>query len=487
MNKKNNGRKTLFFIMVVLLIASFIAVTPQFTTSYEYEREHSGEREASISDPYSYEEDHQLPVVIIDANGQHMESVSDTSANQRTLPYEANFSLYDVHFDGTTYVEEESKPAIKEKVQIDIRGHSSRINPKKQFSLKFVDETGGEKDVSILNMSTDHEWVLHGISADTSLIRSYVAYQASGEIMAFAPDTRFVEVYIIDDQTSEVNDVSYRGVYMLMEKITRSSERVAITKADERYTDTSFIIERNKIKDGEHVVDRSWNNVLDQMVIAEGIIKKKSALSYVYPGKTRITDNQKEIIDNYIHDFESTLHSQNFTDKKDGYRKYIDLKSFVDYAIINDFFYNIDGGEDNTYFYRDIGGRLYAGPVWDFDLILGLPEDSSNSSAEGFKMVNTTWFDQLFKDPFFVDTYIKRYQFLRKNILSEDYLYDLIDDAVEELGDAVARNNAKWNVATSQAEDYKDQIQQIKDYIAKRANWMDQNTANLYRLNEDNS
>ncbi|WP_454193275.1 CotH kinase family protein [Paenibacillus sp. Marseille-Q7038] len=486
MNKRNNGRKTSFFIIVVLLIASFIVFIPRYTHSSIYGIEHSGEREASIFDPYSYEEDHHLPVVIIDANGQHIESVSDSSTNQRTLPYEADFSLYEVHSDGTTDVDEESKPAIKEKVQIDVRGHSSRNNPKKPFSLQFIDDTGGEKDVSLLNMSTDHEWVLHGISADPSLIRSYVAYQVSGEIMSFAPDTQFVELYILDDQTSEVDEVSYRGVYILMEKITRSSERVAITKADERYTDTSFIIERNKNKDGEPVFDRISNKVLDQMVIAEDTMKESSALTYVYPGKTRITDNQKEIIDNYIRDFEAALYSQNFTDKKDGYRKYIDVKSFVDYAIINDFFNHVDGGEDNAYFYRDIGGRLNAGPVWDFDQILGLPEDSSDSSVEGFKMVNTTWFDQLFKDPFFVDTYIKRYQCLRKNVLSEDYLYELIDDAVEELGVAVARNNAKWNVATSHAEDDQDEIEQIKDYIAKRADWMDQNTANLYRLNEDN-
>lgn len=478
MNKRNNGVKTLFFIMVVLLMASCIVAIPQFISPSVDEKEHSGKKGESSSDTYSYEDNHHLPVVIIDAKGQHIESVSDSSTNQRTTLYEADFSLYDVNSDDNVYIGEDSKPEIKEKVQIDIRGQSSRMTSKKNFSLKVIDEMGGEKDVSVLDMSTDHEWVLNGVSADSSLIRNHIAYQVSSEIMTFTPDTRFVEVYILDDQTNEVNEISYRGVYMLMEKVTRNSERVNITKADDRYTDTSFIIERNIVNDEEFVVDRLWNNVLDQMITAAGTIKKSSTLTYVYPGKTRITYHQKQIIDNYINDFESTLYSPSFTDKKNGYRKYIDLQSFVDYAIINDFFNNVDGGESNTFFYRDIGGRLYAGPVWDFDLTLGLPKDSLYSSSEGFIMCNTLWFDQLFKDPFFVDTYVKKYQFLRKNVLSEDYLYEVIDDVVEELGNAAERNNTKWHVAVSQAGDYEDEIQQIKDYIAQRANWMDQNTAN---------
>ena len=484
MNKKNNGRRTLLFIMIVLLIAGCIVAIPRFTYSSNDEKGDYEKEVNSIPNMHSCEEDHTLPVVVIHTNGQNIETISDSLINEKTARYHVDFSLYDVNSDGRVCVDSESKPAIKERVEIGIRGQSSRVHPKKQFSLKFINENGEEKDVSPLNMPKDSEWVLNGISADSSLIRNHIAYQVSGEIMAFAPETQFVEVYILDDQASEVNDVSYRGVYMLMEKITRSSDRVNINKTDEGYTDTSFIIARDKIKEGEPVLDSLWSSVLtDQIVSADGTVKKRSRLTYVYPGKTRITDNQKQMIVNYINDFELTLYSRDFTNKRSGYRKYIDVDSFVDYAIINDFFNNVDGGDVSTYFYKDIGDRLHAGPVWDFDLILGSPDNSPYSSAEGYRMFNTTWFDQLFKDPYFVDTYIERYQYLRKNVLSETYLYNLIDQAVEQLGDAVQRNHAKWYSAASQAE-YKKEIQQMKDYIAKRSNWMDQNTAILYRMNE---
>lgn len=485
MSKKNNAKKTLLLIIAVLLMTYITIVISQSIYSFKTDKGDSEKQLTTAVDTYSCEGNNNLPIVIIDANGQDIETILDPSINKKTPRYEVDFLLYDVNTLGNSCTVDKSKPALEEKVQIGVRGQSSRINPKKQFSLKFLDETGEEKEVSLLNMASDSEWVLNGISTDSSLIRNHLAYRVSDEIMEFAPETRFVEVYILDDKTNEINDVSYRGVYMLMEKITRSPERVDITKADERYADTSFIIARDKIKEGEDTLDSIWSSILtDEIVKADGTIKKRSALTYVYPGQTRITDKQKEIINNYINDFELTLYSRNFTDRKTGYRKYIDVMSFVDYAIINDFFNNVDGGDVSTYFYRDLGGRLHAGPVWDFDLTLGLPLNSPYSSVEGFKMFNTTWFDQLFKDPYFVDMYITRYQFLRKHVLSETYLYELIDHAVAELGDAIQRNNAKWKSHISQTSNYEDEIVQMKEYIAKRAKWMDQNTEILYRMDE---
>lgn len=486
MNNVNSGKKTLLLILIVLLITSLTLVISRITYSPTYAINNAEKQLTSDHDISSCEGDHHLPVVIIDTNGNDIEKIEDYSVNEKTPRYEVDFSLYDVNSQGQACIGKQAQPVLNEKVQIGIRGQSSRINPKKQFSLKFLDNLGEEKKVSILDMPADNEWVLNGISGDSSLIRNYLAYHVSGEIMDFSPETRFVEVYILDDKTNEINDTSYRGVYMIMEKITRGSERVDITKADERYADTSFIIARDKIKEGEPVLDSLWSSVLtDKIIKADGTIKNRSALTYVYPSKTRITNKQKEIISSYINDFELTLYSNHFTDERSGYRKYIDVRSFVDYAIINEFFNNVDGGDVSTYFYRDIGGLLHAGPVWDFDLTLGLPLNSSYSDVEGFRMYNTIWFDQLFKDRYFVDTYIKRYQYLRKNILSEEHLYQLIDEAVEELGNAIQRNNAKWN-PTMTEESYKNEIKQIKDYIAKRANWIDHNTAILYRMDESN-
>lgn len=487
MKKRNNGTKTLLLISIVLLISSLIIIPYKFIKYIKPSEDESNKTVEIVDNLDSCDSYYNLPVVVIDTKGQNIEFIDKDELKKKTPRYEVELSLYDVNSEGRACIDDSSKPVVKEKVQIGVRGQSSLTKPKKQFSLKFLDEIGEEKDVSILDMPADDEWVLNGMSSDSSLIRNYLAYHVSGEIMNFAPDIRFVEVYILDNSSSDINNASYRGVYMFMEKISRSTDRVDITKADERYADTSFIIARDKIKEGDQVLGSLWGNVLPEYITdVNGITRKRSTLTYVYPGKNKITKKQQKIIDDYINNFELSLYSRDFTDEKKGYRKYIDVLSFVDFAIINEFFKNVDGGDVSTYFYKDIGGRLHAGPVWDFDLTLGLPKDSVFSNAEGFRMFNTIWFEQLFRDPYFVDMYITRYKFLRKNILSEKHLFKLIDDAVEELGNAIQRNNNKWKNTLSQQIDYDTEIRQIKDYITKRANWIDHNTAILYRMDVSN-
>ncbi|MEH6942321.1 CotH kinase family protein [Bacillus sp. JJ722] len=485
MRKRNNGKKTILLLVIVLLISSFVVVFSQYTNPKSLSKDTASDQRATDNNSCLGEESVNLPIVVIDTKGQNIEEVNVTSSAYKTPRYEAEFQLYNSDSQGNIVMCEGEKPIISEKIIIGVRGKSSMSKPKKQFSVKVIDDMGKEKEVPLLNMPPDKEWVLNGLSADSSLIRNHLAYQISGEIMEYAPDTRFCEVHILDQKNQKVGDTSYRGVYMLMEKITRNPNRVDLRKTDDRLADTSFIIARDKIKVGQPVLDSLWGSVLsDQILNSDGTVKKRSTLTYVYPGKSRITEEQKNYIENYINDFELSLYSRNFKDKKVGYRNFIDVMSFVDYAIINEFFKNVDGGDVSTYFYRDVGGLLYAGPVWDFDLTLGLPKGSPYSTVEGFRMYNTPWFDQLFKDPYFVDMYVTRYTFLRKNVLSEEHLFQVIDDAVEELGEAIHRNNAKWSKNVDVDILYEIEIREMKDYIKQRADWIDQNTAILYRMDE---
>lgn len=485
MRKRNSGKKSILFITLVLLITSFVIFTSKYLYSKPFPKEKSQVQAVSDSSACSKEKNNNLPIVVINTNGQNIEEVNVTSESQKTPKYEAKFQLFESDSRGNILMCDGSKSIVNEKIEIGIRGQSSLTMPKKQFSVKFLDDLGEEKKVSILNMPEDSDWVLNGLSADSSLIRNHLAYQISDEIMEFAPSTRFCEVYILDEKTKEIGDKSYRGVYMLMEKITRNPERVDITKSDDRFADTSFIIARDKVKVGEPILESLWSSVLmEKIVKGDGVVKKRSTLTYVYPGKTKITKKQRDYIVNYVNEFELALYSRNFKDKKVGYHKYIDVTSFIDYAIINEFFKNVDGGDVSTYFYRDLGGLLHAGPVWDFDLTLGLPKGSPFSTVEGFRMYNTPWFDQLFRDPYFVDKYVMRYKHLRKNELSDEHLFNVIDAAVKELGDAIQRNNDKWSTNPKIDIEYEKEIQQIKEYIKQRGAWIDRNIPILYRMDD---
>ena len=47
--------------------------------------------------------------------------------------------------------------------------------------------------------------------------------------------------------------------------------------------------------------------------------------------------------------------------------RYLNVDTFVDYFIINEFFMNYDAGLHSTYLHQRIGDTLEIGPLWDFD------------------------------------------------------------------------------------------------------------------------
>ena len=54
----------------------------------------------------------------------------------------------------------------------------------------------------------------------------------------------------------------------------------------------------------------------------------------------------------------------------------IDVKSFAENYIIEELFHNSDVGFSSFYMYKEKNGKLYAGPVWDFDMSAGLYFDT---------------------------------------------------------------------------------------------------------------
>lgn len=103
-----------------------------------------------------------------------------------------------------------------------------------------------------------------------------------------------------------------------------------------------------------------------------------------------------------------------------------------------------------------------------------------------FEMQNRLWYTMLFKDENFTDAVIKRYQKLRKSYLSEEYLNQYIEDVKAYLGDAIERNYEKWGYSFEEPYDlltpadrnlrnYDEVMEQLKEFIHVRGEWMDEN------------
>lgn len=81
--------------------------------------------------------------------------------------------------------------------------------------------------------------------------------------------------------------------------------------------------------------------------------------------------DQKSYISNYLESFQRALWGPQFSHPTEGYAKYIDVDSFVDYFLHTESTKNLDGYISSVYLSKDEGGKLTAGPAWDYNLAYG--------------------------------------------------------------------------------------------------------------------
>lgn len=438
-----------------------------------------------------------LPIVIIDTNGKLV-------PREEKIP--VNIQVYDDKGNSNKLANE---PNIESKASVKIRGNSTSKYPKKQYSIELLTNKGKENEKKMLGMEKGSDWVLNGPFADKSLMRNYIALKTSKNIMEYAPDARFCEVFLIDDNSREIKEKHYKGVYVMIEEIKRDDNRVDITKSLDNLDETSFILAKDRQKEGD-IKLRSYGK--ETYLYQYG-------LNVVYP-KNSLTPGKQEYIEKYISEFERVLYSDKFNDPVEGYNKYIDVDSFVDYYVINEFFKNTDAGLFSTYIYKDYEEKIKAGPVWDFNKSLGNHNDNIGKPYDytSFFMNQRPWFDRLMEDSNFANKVVDRYKSLRKTYLSDEYLLNLIDETVEVLGDATKRNFDQWPIeicnqaevfeenedvsgeysaditkyeeflkknghllkdTTGKATSYEEEIYLMKDFIIKRGKWMDENIDSL--------
>lgn len=406
----------------------------------------------------------ELPIIVIDTMGK--EILRDKEIKAKIKVYE------DKHIKNF----KNSKATIEEDITINIRGNSSAHVPKKQYSINFKADEDIILGETLLGMPTDVNWVLNSPYMDKSLIRNYLAYNTANEIMGYAPRTEFCEVFLNTSGVEGIRDEDYVGVYLAVEKIKQSDERVRLSEPVDYLQETSYIILRDAPKEDDVILDTYSKRLMTE----NG--RYTNRVICKYPNKKELTEDKLKYITKDVDEIEKRIYSKNFKDPVLGYREYIDVDSFAEFIVINEFFRNIDGPARSAYYHKEIDGKLKAGPVWDFDLSMGNADFSEALTPYGFEASIMPWFDQLVKDEYFVDKVVEKYRTLRKTYLSEEYLFKVIDDSVIRLGSAINRNFQRWpevyeeNVfpnPTPATMTHDEEINRIKWFIRERGMWMD--------------
>jgi hypothetical protein len=380
------------------------------------------------------------------------------------------------------------------KISIELRGSSSLQFPKKQYAFETQDEEGGNRNVSLLGLPVENDWVLYAPYSDKSLMRNVLVFKLANEMGGYAPRTRFVELVLNE---------SYVGVYVLMEKIKRDQNRVNITAMDtldirgEELTG-GYIIKVDKTA-GEEV--SGWTSDFPPYPGD----RTKTLYQYHYPRPSDITDEQKDYIRNYITGFEQLMASPGYQHPDTGYSKYLNVESFIDHIIINEVSKNVDAYRLSAFMYKDRDsrdGKLTMGPVWDYNLAFGNADYYTAYNTYGIILeyfLNSEdfhnqdsfhvpfWWGRLWDDPQFRNRLYRRWWELRQDVLDVERILTYINSTVENLDEAQQRNFQKWEIFGIYVwpnafigTDYQEEIDYLKTWIQERIQWIDDNIYNIY-------
>lgn len=421
-----------------------------------------------------------LPLVIIDTgNKKPGRGVRWDSGKQYYVPTGEDPYAY-----GTLQVIEGARtqvtdpPAVTTPIKIKIRGNSSGTYDKKQYRLRTLDPAGSPTAKNLLDLGSGNDWVLNVSFADKSLLRNFLALSATGVLREESPDVRYCEVL-----WKENDRYRYDGVYLMMESVSVGKTRVDLPKYAENTENIPALYRRDRYT----VNDLMLENYAFRQNRAEGRIGVR------YPNREVLSPHAQQQLTLQVDRLEESLNSSNLS-KFYQYRNYVDVDSFVDYFLINEFFLNYDAGYNSTYFFTDYAGRIHMGPVWDFD-------QAMDNSSENAAQLDTTafhsapWFDQMLRDPLFTQQLEKRYHTLRKTLLSDESIIAYLDAIEDHLGPAVDWDWARWGyyyrvdahltrTGESCTTSWQEEVNRIQDTLLTHAHWLDAHIDSLYQFKD---
>ena len=372
------------------------------------------------------------------------------------------------------------------KTGIEWRGNSTQGYDKKTYSLEFWKPDQTDTAVSVMGMGKEEDWILHANHIDKSFVRNFTFYDIWRKMGYWAPNTKYCELLL---------DGDYRGLYIWMERIKRDDDRVDIAKLNSSDNTGDEVT-------GGYILRLDWNDG----DTTYGFESNHAAMDpianlfykYQYPKYDKITGAQKAYISNYIAEFEEALFNANYTNSfGKRYNQYIDMTTFADFFIVNELSRSVDAYKLSTYMHKDKdskGGKLKAGPIWDFDLSSNNAEYCGGDNTVGWTYLQAegscddlwfmpAWWGRLLADPIFVNHVRCRWEQHKTNILDVNNLHTFIDAHADTINQAQARNFNRWPILGQNIfaqpspipSNYGGEIQIFKDWMTDRIYWLDSN------------
>lgn len=334
----------------------------------------------------------------------------------------------------TTMKMVEADGTVSEYADTKVRGRGTAkfALDKKPYKLKLASKTK--------LMGSEHakakKWNLMAQHGDKTLLRnavaSFIALEAG---QPFAPGVLFVDLVL---------DGEYQGTYQLTDQVDIRKNRVNITEQPEVLEASTNITGGYLLEVDEEADDTEGEAFFTTTKGVKIVIKS--------PDEDVIQQKQVDYIATHVQKFEDALFAANWLDPVNGYRKFLDLDSFIQWYIVSEF-----TAEPNSfrsvYFYKEMDqDKLTFGPVWDFDFAF------DNSARWGYRPKALvaqegrgkdwcyTWINRLREDPEFHKAVNAKWQAMVKTGIV-DKVNAYIDTQIGVLAQSQAKNFQKYPIA----------------------------------------
>ena len=349
-----------------------------------------------------------LPVIRIDTDDPTISPRDESKFNRETW-VTMTFSLSDPNN------QKNDIPAISNQ-QIRGRGNSSWGAPKKPYRIRFREN----QEQAPFGLPAARNWVLLANYVDGTLLGNSVAFELGQRLgLEYTCSYNHVELFF---------NGRYEGSYLFTEHRQADPAGLGAPGRPKVDLNNGWFVE----------MDRWWDEE-----------PRFKTSPWDMPIMIKTPENNITSMDNPLYAFvrndwnrlAGLMDAQSFPGN--GYRDMVDIDSLVKYfmvhIIVNNVDFNIPG---SVYFYRDKGGKINAGPLWDFDRVFGYNQHNDPATARNDPYPHYHFFKRFFDDPEFTARW--------KAIWIENYSNNLItipefiDSMADKIRKSEAENLKRW-------------------------------------------
>lgn len=222
--------------------------------------------------------------------------------------------------------------------KMNSRGNASFAKAeKKSYQIRFFEST------DVLHMGSAYKYILQANALDPTYLRNKVVYDYCKEIgVPYVADSLHVDLYLNGE---------YAGNYLVCERVEFGESRI-------------------DVKDG-YLLEKMMSGRIQEDDVA---FQVEGMENFIVREPLEVSEEEAAYISDYMNLVKQKIDACITKEDYEELKNDIDVESFANMYLIDAVTNNIDSNIASTFYYKvseEEGGKLYAGPYWDYDNAFG--------------------------------------------------------------------------------------------------------------------